>query len=351
MKSEVSPVVLDQREYLERHLVSEELDVRTHDDFNVVGLIGPGLHECPVRYGVHERRWHDSGCNYAFAIVHSNGRMFVAYTDETDEDGAMFLRIRHPREAIEMIRLMKSPLSFFQDEVEAGEPVPLSSMAEFRVLLPCRDSWKALDPSHPPEGAPKEFMADVTRCVRDYEWPAREDLDIATTSVYEAWPQWIDGLPDADSLLREGYIVPSNMSLVPGSHLRDGRWRPARMTAKLLILPAPDNQTSWFWLREFLSFDQQASSAARRLLKGIGKLGSIPHRAHEIMLPQPRDYLGQIRQAAEINMTRQWLTFEAQTLARQRRPFGELRNLYWQAARTLDGINDPQPLRVAQGVR
>lgn len=339
--------VLFHRDYIVRQLaiaavhvdINPIINPDTDEFFNYVCPIEPSPGVCPYRYDVVDRLWYDSSCNFGYASLCLDGKLLVGFTDETE--GGMAFQITHPREAFEIINLLCQGAAFFARPVELDAVMALSEVAEFRIVLPNGHSWLMLDPAHPPEGASGDFIAAILKSV--------STDDIHLQSMYEEytaaaictrWPEMVSALPDAQKTLQEGYIVQWNGELQSGYDVILNETSGTAVSAQLLLLPRPDNQVSWLCLKEYLSHDLETVRQMNKIIENMRGLTLFLKQCGQLMLHMPGGYMSQIRYASEINMLREWVTYEARSLRRQRRPFGALQDLHWSAANALHQLNN-----------
>lgn len=302
--------------------------------FLLIDGVAPSDRECPVRYCPIQKRWYDSERDFCHLEIRHDGRALVAYVDETDDDGAMVLQVVHPREALEFIDMLRRPVADFAERAVRISSRSLSSMADIRIILPCGGKWRAWNPAIALAKTNREFTEALHTCLWAGESPLLAKPEYAATAICARWPEQVASMMDDESILRDGYVLSASRGVTSAMELTIDSSAKKSLFAKLLLLPK-EGKGSWFYLREYLAGDKDAGAAIGAMFTSLPSLDAFNQSLRNIMLQIPDDFMGQVRMAAEINMTRQWLLNEAEWASKQRMPFNLLRDGYWTAADAL----------------
>ena len=323
-------------QYIGHRYPDVQMCSRSRGGFLLVDGVAPSDHECPVRYCPAQKRWYDSERDFCHLEIRPDGRVLVAYVDETDEDGAMDLQLVHSQEVREFIDLLHRPIADFAEKTVRMSSQPLSSVADIRIILPCGGKWRAWNPAIAMVDMSREFALALLNCLRAGESPLLAKPEYAAAAICACWPEQVASLMDDESILREGYVlcgggVSSAMELAIGPPAKNPPF------AKLLLTPK-DGKGSRLYLREYLAGDKDVGAEIGSTITSLRCLDAFNLAVRNIMLRIPDDFMDQVRIAAEINMTRQWLVGEAEWASRQRMKFNLLRDGYWAAADALNRV-------------
>lgn len=324
-------------QYIARRYPDVQMCSRPRGGFLLVDGVAPSDHECPVRYCPAQKRWYDSERDFCHFEIRPDGRVLVAYVDETDEDGAMDLQVHHPREALEFIDLLHLPVADFAERGVLISSRPLSSVADIRIILPCGGKWRAWDPGIASANTNREFNAALLNCLRAGESPLLAKPEYAVAAICDRWPEQVASMMDGESILREGYVLSASRGVTSAMELTIDSSAEKSLFAKLLMVPR-EGKESWLYLREYLAGDIDAGAAIGSMITSLHSPEALDIAFRNIMLQMPDNIMDQVRTAAEINMTRQWLVGEAEWASRQRMKFNLLRDGYWAAADALNRV-------------
>lgn len=303
--------------------------------FLLVDGVAPSDHECPVRYCPAQKRWYDSERDFCHLEIRPDGRVLVAYVDETDEDGAMDLQVYHPREALEFIDLLHRPVADFAERGVRISSRPLSSVADIRIILPCGGKWRAWDPAIASADMSREFASALLNGLWAGESALPAKAEHAAAAICNRWPEQVASMVDDESILREGYVLSASREVTSAMELAIDSSAEKFLFAKLLLLPK-EGKASWLYLREYLAGDIDAGEAIGSMITSLHSPEAINIAFRNIMIQMPGNFMDQVRMAGEINMTRQCLVGEAEWASRQRMKFNLLRDGYWTAADALN---------------
>lgn len=313
-----------------------DVQVRHRPEGNILLVDGvtPGNREDPVRYCPVHRCWYGSGRDFCHAEILHDGRVMVAYVDDTEDEGSMVLHVAHPHEALEIIDLLHHPIADFTGNKVSIISRSLSSLADIRILLPCDGKWRAWDPSIASGTPGQEFASAMVHCLRAGEshWQAKPGH--RANAICARWPEQVSSMMDAESILQGGYVLTGAGGIESAMRLSIDISAVDFPYAKLLLLPK-EGKVSWLYLREYLAGDQDAGAALEAMIASLHRLDDLNMAIRNIAIQIPEDYLDQVRVAAEINMTRQWLLDEADWGSKKRRQFNVLLDGYWTAADAL----------------
>ena len=183
-------------QYIGRRYPDVLICSRPRGGFILVDGVAPSGRECPVRYCPVQRRWYDSERDFCHLEVLHDGRMMVAYVDETDEDGAMVLQVVHPRETLEFIDLLHRPVAAFAEKAVRISSWPLSSVADIRIILPCEGKWRTWDPSIASTDTSREFTSALLNCLRAGETPLQAKPGHTASAICTRWPEQVASMMD-----------------------------------------------------------------------------------------------------------------------------------------------------------
>ena len=310
---------------------------RTRGGFLLVDGVAPSDHECPVRYCPAQKRWYDSERDFCHLEIRPDGRVLVAYVDETDEDGAMDLQVVHPREAREFIDLLHRPIANFAEKTVRMSSRPLSSVADIQIILPCRGKWRAWNPAIAMADMSREFASALLNCLWAGESPLLAKPEHAAAAICDRWPEQVASMVDDESILREGYVLSSSRGVTSAIELAIDASADHSRCAKILLMPK-EGMASCFYLREYLAGDIDAGAVMSSLFAYLHSPDALNVAFRNAMIQMPENFMDQVRMAAEINMTRQWFVGETDRALRRRTNIHALRDGYWAAADALNRV-------------
>ena len=246
----------------------------------------------------------------------------------------MDLKVAHPREALEFIDLLHRPVADFAERAVRISSRSLSSMADIRIILPYGGKWRAWNPAIASAKTNREFTEALQNCLWARESPLLARPVYAAAAICARWPEQVASMMDDESILREGYVLGASRVVTSAMELIIDSSAEKSLFAKLLLLPK-EGKGSWLYLREYLAGDIGAGAAIGSVITSLHSPDAFNIAVQNIMLQIPDDFMDQVRMAAEINMTRQWLLNEAERASKQRMEFNSLRDGYWAAADAL----------------
>lgn len=321
-------------QYIGRRYPDIQMCSRSRGGFLLVDGVAPSDHECPVRYCPIQKRWYDSERDFCHLEIRPDGLVLVAYVDETDEDGSMDLQVLHPREALEFIDLLHRLIADFAERTVRMSSRPLSSVADIQIILPCGGKWRAWNPAIAMADMSREFASALLNCLRAGESPLHAKPENAAAAICDRWPEQVASMVDDELILREGYVLSASRGVTSAMELAIGHPAKNSHFAKLLLLP-PKGKVSWLYLREYLAGDIDAGAAISSMFASLHSPEALNIAFRNIMLQMPDNVMDQVRMAAEINMTRQWLVGETDRALRRRTKIHALRDSYWATADAL----------------
>jgi hypothetical protein len=252
----------------------------------------------------HSLEWEDTEQLCMCWRVRGDGDVIVDYQDEP-EYGAMRFTAIHPHEPVELLYLMTRPQDYWQNRKVEYENRPLGDLVTFELLAQASRPLREIPiESVTPHGDP-ELQADIYGNLIDDTNGMIEGRVCYGEAFAKQWREWLAGFQPAERLRAKGYLMGRTGHLWWAASLP----HPAGNT--ILLAVGVKNNVSSLFLREYLHNDDSVQRQIIEAYVETSNLADLMDALKRVTCRIPREFLDQIRVAAEVNLMRTALDIKA----------------------------------------
>lgn len=281
--------------------------------------------------------WVEADQNFTSWCIMANGSVYVANPEDATGDEDIHFQTRHPREAAELIHLFVQPSSRLISPISESHCLELSELAGLYALIPCGKGLRALDLTRLPTSMPPDFRKALGVSLTQKENSLINGEGCEAHQFAKRWPNFVGTLPDAEPLVRAGYILCKDQPAGNGLNLLAGDPRIAGPFIYVLLVPSRDDVSS-FYLGEYLNYDIDAYEQLENAFSEANDLEMTCAMLANLSVRLPMDFTDQIKLAAQSNLLRQRVMQSAAELINCRVPYHNLQNQYQAASSALNRI-------------
>jgi hypothetical protein len=279
--------------------------------------------------------WVEADQNATSWCILPDGTVYVANPEDATGDADIQLKVRHPREVAELIHLFVQPSSRLLPKISESHCLKLGEAADLYALIPYGEGFRALDLKRLPADMPVDMLQPLALSLtHDGESLSRGDYS-GPSWFATKWKDFVDSLPEAMPLIRDGYAFNKNCYFGDGMILLGGIHDIAGPFLFFLLVPSRDDVSS-FYLAEYLNHDLAAYEQHKAALMEGNNLGIICTMLADLPVHLPADYTDQIRFAVQHNLLKQEVMNSARGLVGHRAQFDQQQSRYQAAVSALD---------------
>jgi hypothetical protein len=284
--------------------------------------------------------WEASGFDFTnWSMVH-DGKVFVGYSEDYEQDSDFFFKVGHPREVAELLYFLVQPASCFDAAMGESRAVKLGELVTFHALIPAGNGWRALALDRLTSDIPADFRDAVGRnLVQDVDAMIKGSTCEAWKFV-ERWPELVGALPDAAPLIRAGYLLQPGLNVSDALDKLASGLRTTQPFLPMFMVPSRE-EVSCLFLREYLNGDGKAAGQLKNAFSEGNSLDQVQAAFANVKLSMPPALTDQIRLGAQVNLMRQRVMQQAECLANTRASFADLTAKYRNAILAIDQLIEP----------
>lgn len=281
--------------------------------------------------------WVEADQNFTSWCIMANGSVYVANPEDATGDEDIHFQTRHPREAAELIHLFVQPSSRLISPISESHCLELSELASLYALIPCGKGLRALDLKCLPTSMPPDFRKTLGVSLTQKENSLITGEGCEAHQFAGRWPNFVGTLPDAEPLVRAGYVLCKGQPAGNGLNLLTGDPNIAGPFVYILLVPSRDDVSS-FYLGEYLNYDIDAYEQLENAFSEANDLEMICAMLANLSVRLPVDFTDQLKLAAQSNLLRQRVIQIAGELINCRSPYNILQIQYQAASSALNRI-------------
>lgn len=303
----------------------------------LANLVSPEDGGKVCRFDTSDLSWVEADQNFTSWCIMANGSVYVANSEDATGDEDVHFQTRHPREAAELIHLFVQPSSRLISPISESRCLALSEIVSLYALIPCGKGLRALDLTCLPTSMPPDFRKTLGVSLNQKENSLINGEGCEAHQFEKRWPNFVGTLPDAEPLVRAGYVLCKDQPAGNGLNLLMGDPRIAGPFVYVLLVPSRDDVSS-FYLGEYLNYDIDAYEQLENAFSEANDLEMICAMLANLSVRLPVDFTDQIKLVTQSNLLRQRVMQIAGELINCRAPYNNLQIQYQAAASALNRV-------------